>query len=417
LTYEIRQRGANWTSIKVGEYDGDAVTFDTKLFRFKKGKTPESYIVPQQVLITDPIGIIFLMLTVIALAISIGFSITFFIYRKEKVVKKTSPFFSQLILIGIDLCLLSQIVWSLKQTEIWCILKVSLLAIGFGLIMGNLLAKNWRIYKIFNSSKMTSLVIKDTDLLKFSGVILVIEVALLLCYFLLSGPPRPIEIQSTSDSLLLIIQCAVPSAFIQLFFTIALLVFNGLLILCGVVLAYKSRNVEGSFNESKYIGITVYIYLLVIIILLPLYYTAGDSGSSVTRQFILRNISVLAAMYFTLVALFVPKLMSIREERKARAAREASRAATDTSNRTRRIVSQYGTSNMRETTPSVTADQSGLFSRLLTSQGGSVSFGGRDSGTYTGGRDSGTFGSEGGGTGSEAPIPQSTLLNRTTRRF
>lgn len=368
----------------VGYYDGLNVTFASSDLAWKNNELPVSEIVPQQVDIDSPIGIVFLVLTIIALIVSIGFSFLFWYYRDEKVVKKTSPFFSQLILIGIDLCLISQIFWGVSQTGFTCFVKVWLLAIGFGLIMGNLLAKTYRIFKIFTNVQVTQLVMKDTDLLKFSIVILAIEVALLCVYCFVSGTPRPIYIQSTSDSLLLIIQCSVPSEFVQIFGQITLLVFNGLLILCGVVIAYVSRHVESSFNESKYIAITVYIYLLVVIILLPLYYTAGDSGSSVNRQYILRNISVLAAMYFTLVALFVPKIMNIYRTKAAEKRRRQMTATSGGSTTQRsRIRSQYDTQGTQGSVNRASAtDQAdgSLFSKMLTSQGsqtgGSMSFGG-----------------------------------------
>jgi hypothetical protein len=51
-------------------------------------------------------------------------------------VKKTSPVFGQLILIGVDLVLISQIFWEVAQSTPICILKVWFVSIGFGLIMG-----------------------------------------------------------------------------------------------------------------------------------------------------------------------------------------------------------------------------------------------------------------------------------------
>jgi len=374
LTYEVRQRRDDGTLIYAGIYDGQNVTFVNSDLVWKDGVLPVSAIVPQQVELDSPIGIVFLALVIIALLTSISFSILFYYYRNEAVVKKTSPFFSQLILVGIDLCLISQIFWGVSQTGLTCFVKVWLLAIGFGLIMGNLLAKTYRIFKIFNNPSVERKVISDRDLLNFTFIVLAIEITLLSVYCFVSGTPQPINIQSTSDSLLLIIQCSVPSGFIQTLGTISLLVFNGLLILCGVVIAYVSRNVESSFNESKYIAITVYIYLLVVIILLPLYYTAGDSGSSVNRQYILRNISVIAAMYFTLIALFVPKIMNIYRSKRdlERKRRESDTAASSTGHT--RIRSQIGASQRASQTDAVDS----LFSNMLTSQAsrGSVSYGG-----------------------------------------
>jgi hypothetical protein len=162
------------------------------------------------------------------------------------------------------------------------------------------------------------MVIKDTDLLKFSGVVVLGEALLLCVYCFVGGLPRPIVIQSNSDSLLQYIQCASPSSSIQLGLLIALFAYNILLVVAGVIVAYKTRNVDSAFNESKYIGFTMYVYLLAAIILTPLYYTAGDSQSSISRQFILRTIGIVLSMYFSLFALFVPKIIAVERDIKAR---------------------------------------------------------------------------------------------------
>lgn len=278
---------------------------------WKTKKTPLSKIIPSLITISDPLGAIVLAFVVIGLITSFCFSVFFYRRRNEKIIKKTSPFFCQLILIGIDLCLISQIIWMVPQSSLTCIIKVWLLAIGFGLIMGNLLAKTYRIFKIFNNIRVTSLVIRDTDLLYFSAGVVLMEIILLAVYTFAGGLLVPVNIQSVSDSLLIIVQCSSPSKFLQTMMNIVLLAVNALLVLFGVVIAYLTRNVDSAFNEAKYIAITMYMYLLVTIILLPLYYTAGDSSSSVSRQFILRALAVMASMYFTLVALFVPKIVLV----------------------------------------------------------------------------------------------------------
>ena len=129
---------------------------------------------------------------------------------------------------------------------------------------------------------------------------------------------RPIVKQSKSNSLLQFIVCQSPSSSIQLGLLIALFAYNFILVVMGVIVAYKTRNVDSAFNESRYIGFTMYIYLLTAIILIPLYYTAGDSSSSLSRQFILRTIGFVLSMYFTLFALFVPKIIAVERDIKAR---------------------------------------------------------------------------------------------------
>ena len=302
--------------------------------------------------------------------IAFAFSIYFYVNRREKVVKKTSPFFSQLMLLGIILCITSQIFWDVSQETWTCILKIWCLAIGFGLIMGNLLAKTYRIFKIFNNARVTSLVIRDTDLLQFTGAVILLEIILLCLYTFTSGLPKPIAIQSTSDSLLKIVKCEVPSGFVQLAGIIVLLGVNFLLVLGAVVIAYLTRNVDSAFNESRYIAYTVYIYLLVTIILLPLYYTAGDSSSSNSRMFIIRTIAVLVPMYFTLGALFLPKIYLVNKSKRAERKLAEQEAKKDEG---RRIVDFGGTTTQGPQTTAYTegsATGGGAYSKALRGVGG-----------------------------------------------
>lgn len=292
-------------------------------------------IIPSEITFSDPLGIVALIFIIIGLLAVLATSIYFFVNRNEKVIKKTSPFFSQLMLLGIALCIISQIFWDVKQSTFTCLIKIWLLAIGFGLIMGNLLAKTYRIFKIFNNARVTSLVIRDTDLLKFTGAVILLEILLLSLYSFPSGLPRPVVIQSTSDSLLKIVKCEVPSSWLQTAGIIVLLGVNFLLVLAAVIIAYLTRNVDSAFNESRYIGYTVYVFFLATIILLPLYYTAGDSSSSNSRQFIIRTLAILVPMYFCLGALFVPKIILV--EKAKRAERKLAAAGADRDQRRRMV--------------------------------------------------------------------------------
>lgn len=100
---------------------------------------PISKIVPQQITMSEPVGAIFTAFVFVGLVACVIFHIYFFYYRKEKVVRKTSPIFNQLILIGIDMVFISQIFWVVGQTTVMCILKVWFICVGFGLIMGYLI--------------------------------------------------------------------------------------------------------------------------------------------------------------------------------------------------------------------------------------------------------------------------------------
>lgn len=189
--------------------------------------------------------------------------------------------------------------------------------------------------------------IRDTDLLLFSGLVLLGEVILLSVYTFIVPFPEPVVVQSESDSLLQFVVCKCPNSGIQTGLTIALIAYNVILVLAGCVIAYLTRNVDSAFNESQYIAVTMYIYLLAGIILIPLYYTAGDSRSSIDRQFVLRCLGITLSMYFSLIALFVPKILAVEEDRKQRkAAEKADRGDESTNHRITDISSTGGGSTM-----------------------------------------------------------------------
>lgn len=247
--------------------------------------------------------------------ITLSLMIFFWRYRRTEVVRKTSFVFSELILLGILFCLVSQILWSMGSTSVTCILQVIFLAIGFGLIMSNLIAKTYRIYEIFThpTERRMKTSITDRDLLPFVISILLLEAILVGVYAFAGGSLEPVTIQSKSDFLLIYSECKSPSSFLQLFGQISLLVVNFMLILVCCYYAYRTRNVDSDYNESRYIGSIIFIYFLVCLIILPLYYTSGDSRSSLARQFIFRTVGILACLFATIFWLFLTKVQSIWE--------------------------------------------------------------------------------------------------------
>lgn len=242
----------------------------------------------------------------------------FFRHRETIVVKKTSFVFSELILTGILLCFVSQILWSVKQNSALCILKVWLFAIGFGLIMANLIAKTYRINAIFRSSAGSERGkrITDNDLYPFVIIVLLLEIAMLSVYSFAGGTIEPQSFQSESDFLLVYVRCQSPSSFLQTFGTITLLVMNFIMILVCCYFAYRTRHVASDYNESQYIGSIIFVYFLTCLIILPLYYTSGDSRSSIARQFIFRSIGVIGCLYATMSWLFGTKIRSILDAEK-----------------------------------------------------------------------------------------------------
>eukprot|EP00917_Polyrhabdina_sp_WS-2016_P008964 GHVP01019970.1.p1 GENE.GHVP01019970.1~~GHVP01019970.1.p1 ORF type:complete len:813 (+),score=136.53 GHVP01019970.1:67-2505(+) len=314
---------------RIGEYQNGAVSI-------QKTEAPiYSQVRPTSVTASDVLGIVVIVISTIGIIFALW--IGWFIYenKEEPVIRKASPIFCELIIFGAFLGYLSTIFWTLNQNKATCILRGWTLAIGFALIVGNLLAKTYRIFKIFTNVKVTSVVIKDSQLFLFSGVIVVYIVILMSVYtFGSPGLPDAVIVQSEVDTLYRYIRCYPPNPIINRTIVILLLSSCFVLAILGIVIAYLTRKVESSFNESKEILYTMYTFVLLACIVIPLYFTSGDSRGSVEREYILRSFSVLLGLFGALYFLFIPKILLAKAEKEERI-REEGDATTGATTTTR----------------------------------------------------------------------------------
>jgi 7 transmembrane sweet-taste receptor of 3 GCPR len=121
----------------------------------------------------------------------------------------------------------------------------------------NLLAKTYRIFKIFSNIRVTRGAIKDIDLLLFTGGLLILEVALLLIWTVPFGTPTPTFVFSSSDPLYAYITCEVSNDTFQGILIAVILSVNGVLVFVAAAFAYLTRHVDSAYSESKSITIIV----------------------------------------------------------------------------------------------------------------------------------------------------------------
>ncbi len=107
-----------------------------------------------------------------------------------------------------------------------------------------------RIWKIFDNSKLRQRRILTSHLLIISGVAIGINLLLLIIWTAVdplqaipSGNPRG--------------RCQGNKTVFQEVFKAIFAVYNSILVVLGAYLCFLTRNVNSSFNESKFIGYTV----------------------------------------------------------------------------------------------------------------------------------------------------------------
>lgn len=299
-------------------------------------------VVPDDYTYETIMGALVLVVSVAMIIICIMTMAYFYKHRRDQVIRKSSPTFCQLILLGIVAVNVGVIVTALPASSAGCIISYWLVILGFALIIANLLAKTYRIFRIFRHVRLSSTAITDKDLFKFSGCLIFIEVILLLLLTFGDGTLHVDVVYSAVDPLYSYYDCRTNSQSFQSGILLALAALNFAIVFFIAALAYFTRHVQDAFNESRYIGITVYIYTLLCIILVPLYLTTSSGYNYALWLVLERTLGIVLAMFATLAALFLPKFITIRRNNRRQ------RMLYGKASRNSRIVTDLSLSRMSE---------------------------------------------------------------------
>ncbi|KAJ3101430.1 hypothetical protein HDU97_001360 [Phlyctochytrium planicorne] len=138
---------------------------------------------------------------------------------------------------------------------------------SFGLVWGNILAKGYRIYRLFNNKKAKTIIITNKSIFLWSGSIVGIDIALCLIYTFAYRPKPTYRMGPTKMEL----TCRSDNFYAEVILISVFIAYNGALVLCGVALAILTRNVSSDYSESQVLGYTTFTFFVVSIVTLPLF--------------------------------------------------------------------------------------------------------------------------------------------------
>ncbi|KAI1318459.1 hypothetical protein EDD11_006544 [Mortierella claussenii] len=220
------------------------------------------------IICTAGLGILFCLITM---------SIVVF-YRKAQIIKASSRFV--------------------------CFARPFTLNVGFILVVSNIVAKNFRVYRIFHNIYVTKRVIKDSHLLKIVSTILVINLAIMAIWFIKTPPTLQ---QITMEDFTTYWDCNSQTGESAPFFVL-LFVYNVALLLLATYLGYKNRNVAANYNECRQIAFVVYNILLSGCIAMPTVFLPADQYLT---KFFLSNVVLLFGTTVSLMFMFLPKIYKL----------------------------------------------------------------------------------------------------------
>ncbi|EHB02290.1 Gamma-aminobutyric acid type B receptor subunit 2 [Heterocephalus glaber] len=190
--------------VKVGEYNAVADTLEiiNDTIRFQGSEPPKdkTIILEQLRKISLPLYSILSALTILGMIMASAFLFFNIKNRNQKLIKMSSPYMNNLIILGGMLSYASIFLFGLdgsfvseKTFETLCTVRTWILTVGYTTAFGAMFAKTWRVHAIFKNVKMKKKIIKDQKLLVIVGGMLLIDLCILICWQAVDPLRRTVE--------------------------------------------------------------------------------------------------------------------------------------------------------------------------------------------------------------------------------
>ncbi|KAF7731952.1 Metabotropic GABA-B receptor subtype 3A [Apophysomyces ossiformis] len=252
-------------------------------------------------------GIIVLILSLIGLIMCLAMMILIIVFRRHKTVRAASPLFCCLQLLGLSLGYITLILYLNKPSFATCVARHFIMTAGFVLVISSIIAKNYRVYRIFqNVFTVRTSRLKSAYLLRIVGVSgLIALFPLIIWHGRYPASIEPVSVTMTSFCW----QCTYPTATVGNWTNInaaelVVLVWSAILITLSAVLAWKTRRVGGQWSETNQITYVSYNTALAAILVTPSFFLSTDN-------YLVAIAAILFSATFTLIVLFTPKFMEL----------------------------------------------------------------------------------------------------------
>lgn len=251
----------------------------------------------------DPLGkgltvisLVFFALTAVVIGVFVN-------HRDTPIVRANNRFLSYILLITLMLCFLCPLLFIGLPNTATCILQQSLFGLLFTVVLSTVLAKTITVVMAF---QITAPKRRTRWLLILRAPNFIIPVCTLM-QVLLSGiwlgtSPPFIDIDAHSEHGHIIILCNKGSA-IAFYCSLAYL---GVMAFGSYFMAFLCRNLPDTFNEAKFLSISMIVFCSVWVTFLPVYHSTKGKLMVAMEVF-----SILASSAGLLGCIFLPKCFII----------------------------------------------------------------------------------------------------------
>ncbi|KAI8842571.1 periplasmic binding protein-like I [Chytridium lagenaria] len=229
---------------------------------------------------TSTIGVVIIIFHIMGILSCFAAGVVIVLNRATTPIRQTSMLFLLIEGTGIAIVYGSVYGWigRFEDSKLACLAQQWLGWIGFSTVMQAVIPRCWRIYCIFENNRLQNASYLRDHLLYGSSIWFTVINVILLTTWSVMDPLRPTMV-TVDDRSLFHYECQSRSLYLQEAFTIALLVYNGVLLSIAILLAYVSRKVLSSYRETAYILYGAQNILLCSVLVIGLVYGASRSGA------------------------------------------------------------------------------------------------------------------------------------------
>ena len=192
-----------------------------------------------------------------------------FIYRVRGRVRAAGIEFLAQLHIGVMWGMSSCFLFYGKASDAKCGMMPWWIAIPSALVIGSLVAKQYKVFRVLNHSGFQVLKISNTMLFAITGGIVAVDIIVLIVWSAIDLPELGMRKVDGDHH-------AVCDASDPLPFFIVLIIYKFILIFVSAALAWKSRGLPSAYSEAKHIGFALYNAVFLMIVFIPIILATED---------------------------------------------------------------------------------------------------------------------------------------------
>ena len=223
---------------------------------------------------TSVYAIVPICLSIMGTLLTLLVMATFLRHINTPIVKASGRELSFLLLSGFLVCYLMTFVLLAAPSPLICGIQRFGVGFGFSMTYASLLTKTNRISRIFDSASRSAKrppFISPKSQLVITLLLICVQIVC-TCVWLVLEPPGIRHYNPNGKRNQIILKCHIKDES----FLISL-VYNMLLIIVCTVYAVKTRKIPENFNESKFIGFTMYTTCIIWLSFVPIYFGTLNS--------------------------------------------------------------------------------------------------------------------------------------------